>query len=144
MGVQEAVRYVCPPYYDVVSTAERKAWIAEIRAAPIVQQAIDALQGGTWHELPKDRRLRVAFDKFMAEAAYYLMQHRYDRAEGDELKKIEACADRLQQHLDQHGGGTETPYARFVREFMDSVRESTGLGDARSLLDTAVGSTDPS
>ena len=80
--------------------------------------AINELQGGEWHTLEPEKRLQLALDKHLAELAHLLYTHQYDGADAVLTSKMDTAAKRLTEYLTESPDDSESPWRRFVEDFM--------------------------
>lgn len=123
-----ALRYCAPEYFAVAGEEGIFEWLKAWLNDPRLLHAMSALNGAEWHDLSADARLTIAFDKHMAELAYFLYSHTYERLDGIDLKKADNARDALQAYLDKGTGDPDSPFNRFVEEFM---KQSTGQTDMK-------------
>ncbi len=126
-----AFAYCAPDVSDPrhASTALAK-WLND----PLLVLAVNALNGGEWHELEPDRRLEVALDKHFAELAYYLWSHNFAVSDGAELAKLIEARKAITEKMKLDSGeGEDTPFVKAMRDLV-----SGALGDAAPPLHTAI------
>lgn len=115
-----AVLYVHPQLNenDEGRTAAKKvAWQWQNDA--LVLEAINSINGGQFHELPAEKRYRLALEKSNAEAAFYLWSTNFvniDHREG--IDKIKIARDILKSELGQQPDEAD-PMAAFARFAME-------------------------
>ena len=134
------------PYYLLpdVDDAVRARTFASWCASPILLDAVNALNGGEWHLLDKDRRLQLAEDKVLAEMAYYLVEHRFDDAtEAKTVARMRECREAIRQKLAGASGDTGDALDTFMRTLAKMVEGASGFGKAPQLYEVSVGESIP-
>lgn len=84
-----------------------------------VQRAIDGLNGGAWADLPKDKRIQLAYEKHVGEAAYLLWSGSFIGAETrDDIEKFKQARELLKAELGKATDETDPmqAFARFALE----------------------------
>lgn len=122
-----ALSYLAPGYYQRCSAHARADWLREVAGSTLVVDAQTALNGADWPSLSAERRLQIALDKHLAERAFFLYTHSYEDAEANELRKLEASAAILLDYLSDDDADDDTPYKRFVRDFMARYEAEGGV-----------------
>lgn len=78
-------------------------------------RAIDALNGGAWHTLAADDRIRLALDKHYAELARFLYTHDYQAAlSKEDISKFQQAREALEAKLDGREG--DNPFEQFLED----------------------------
>lgn len=125
----DAVRYLAPKYWDGLDEPARTDYAKEIAGSLLLVDAMSELNGGKWEELEPARRLQLALDKHLAELAHFLYTHSYANETGVGLDKMDAAAKRLTDYLTDSDGSDETPWKRFVTEFMSKIEGDRQVAD---------------
>ena len=132
--------YLLPDCDEALRHRTFDAWCA----SPRLLDAVNALNGGEWHLLDKDRRLQLAEDKVLAEMAYYLVEHRFDDAtEAKTVARMRECREAIRQKLAGASGDTGDALDTFMRTLAKMVEGASGFGKAPQLYEVSVGTSIP-
>lgn len=114
----DALRYLDPEYFAVADPKQRHAWLLAWSGDPMTLRAQSSLNGADWPDLEAGQRLTIAFDKHLAELAYFLFSHDYSKIEGTDLRKADAAREALMSYLKEGADAESSPFKRFLEEFM--------------------------
>lgn len=89
-----------------------------------VAQAIENINGGKFHELPLEERMKLALDKSNAEAAFYLWTINFGETEHREgIDKIKLARDIIKRELDMQPDEAD-PMQAFARMAMELAKNA--------------------
>lgn len=94
---------------------------------PILAAEVASLNGGDWEHLEKGTRIQLAFDRGLAEQAYFLMSHRYDDLEGSDLGKWRAAFETVRAFCTGQSGERGDALDLFARWLNRSLEGAVGL-----------------
>lgn len=121
-----AVLYIVPQLDRDAAVLTGRLWGAD----KLTHEALADLNGGEWMNLPPEQRYKLALDKNISEAAFYLWSTNFcdtDHAEG--LKKVEMARNILKASLGQAPDESD-PLAAFSR-FAMALTQNMALEDSK-------------
>jgi len=108
-----------PGMIDVVKTVARQ-WVHDV----LVVEAIGNINGGAFHELPAEDRMRIALEKSTAEISFYLFATNFNDVDSREgIDKIKYAREVLKVALGQQPDELD-PMQAFARYALDMAREA--------------------
>lgn len=142
----------CPPMQAVIffvqglTIEQQKEALRLWSTHPLTQKAVNDLQGGSWLDLTNEQRVRIAYDKHIAEVAFYVHSHSFVQAsDKDDIEKMKQAREVLKAVLGHAPDGD--PMADFAKWALGQVMErakasktSPALVQGRRLSDGAGGS----
>lgn len=120
LDAPHALAYLAPAYIASLAgkRAEFNTLVVQWARSPLVLDATTKLNGGAWHKLEPDDRLRIALDKHYAELAYFLYTHDFAIVDGQDLKKATDAREALAKKLEGNDG-PGTPTDAFIKILME-------------------------
>lgn len=127
-----AVFYCCPNLTrDEKGLDVAKQTLRLWNADALVLEALENINGGKYHELPEETRLRIAIEKSNAEAAFYLYANNFNDMESrDQLEKVKLARDIVKAILGQQPD-QDDPMAAFARLALELTRNTQATAAAK-------------
>lgn len=95
--------------------------------SPLLAAEMTLLNGGEWELLEKDVRIRLAYDKHLAELAFLLYSKSYLMVSGLDEQKMDNARTAIGKYLDRSTADPEAPWMRAIRDMYEGRIDGTPL-----------------
>lgn len=135
MPSMEAARYFVTPEVALEAPEEVRLLHDKWIVSPLLQRAINAIQGKAWQEMSLEEKINLSIAKHYAEMAYFLYAHNYGDLEGAAKLKADTCRDALEKKLAGSAGQRDA-----LSQFLADVKNGSIklMGPAKGPTQAAV------